>query len=140
MKRQHSGRDFRARRVQRHLVSAWTVFQRWEGRFPIRHADSSSTESDWVSVAFDAAKSERVKSTLAGRLGMDKDTSRHTRIDGIISCNDYVAGYASEELNDLGYTGSAADINPSITISGIVDNITGKKDLKNSPFPILRSA
>ena len=79
-------------------------------------------------MAFDAAKSERVKSTLAGRLGMDKDTSRHTRIDGIISCNDYVAGYASEELNDLGYTGSAADINPSITISGIVDNITGKKD------------
>ena len=96
---------------------------------------SSSTESDWVSVAFDAAKSERVKSTLAGRLGMDKDTSRHTRIDGIISCNDYVAGYASEELNDLGYTGSAADINPSITISGIVDNITGKKDLKKQSVP-----
>lgn len=96
---------------------------------------SSSTESDWVSVAFDAAKSERVKSTLAERLGMDKDTSRHTRIDGIISCNDYVAGYVSEELNDLGYTGSAADINPSITISGIVDNITGKKDLKKQSVP-----
>ena len=62
---------------------------------------SSSTESDWVSVAFDAAKSERVKSTLAGRLGMDKDTSRHTRIDGIISCNDYVAGYASRNSTIL---------------------------------------
>lgn len=36
---------------------------------------------------------------LAERLGMDKDTSRHTRIDGIISCNDYVAGYVSEELH-----------------------------------------
>ena len=79
---------------------------------------SSSTESDWVSVAFDAAKSERVKSTLAGRLGMDKDTSRHTRIDGIISCNDYVAGYASEELNDLGYTGSG-----------------GRRSTHPSPFP-----
>ena len=96
---------------------------------------SSSTESDWISVTFDSAKSERVKSTLAERLGMDKGTSRHTRIDGIISCNDYVAGYVSEELNDLGYTGSAADINPSITISGIVDNITGKKDLKKQSVP-----
>ncbi len=64
---------------------------------------SSSTESDWVSVAFDAAKSERVKSTLAGRLGMDKDTSRHTRIDGIISCNDYVAGYVSKSSTILIY-------------------------------------
>lgn len=36
---------------------------------------------------------------------------------------------------DLGYTGSAADINPSITISGIVDNITGKKDLKKQSVP-----
>ena len=38
-------------------------------------------------------------------------------------------------FNVLGDTGSAADINPSITISGIVDNITGKKDLKKQSVP-----
>ena len=34
--------------------------------------------------------------------------------------NDYIASEVVKELDDLGYTGSAADINPQITISGIV--------------------
>ena len=43
-----------------------------------------------------------------------------------------------KSFNDLGYTGSAADINPSITLPGIVGNITGKQDLhrKKVPDPI----
>lgn len=86
-------------------------------------------------MAFDAGDAENIKKTLAERLSMDKDQSRHTRIDGIISCNDYVAGYVTDALESLGYTGSAADINPSITISGIVDSIAGKKDLKKKSVP-----
>ncbi len=66
---------------------------------------------------------------------MDADQSRHTRIDGVIACNDYVAGYVTDALESLGYTGSSADINPSITISGIVDSIAGKKDLKKKSVP-----
>ena len=38
-------------------------------------------------------------------------------------------------IRDRGYTGSAADINPQITISGIVGNITGKKDLSRDAVP-----
>ena len=49
--------------------------------------------------------------------------------------NDYIASEVVTELDDLGYTGSAADINPQITISGIVGNITGKKDLSRSDVP-----
>ncbi len=57
-----------------------------------------------------------------------------TRIDGIITMNDYIASEVVKELDNLGYTGSAADINPQITISGIV-GITGKKDLSRDAVP-----
>ena len=87
---------------------------------------ASSTDDDWREVAFEATKSDQVKQALAERLGMDKDKSRHTRIDGIIACNDFVADSVIAELTDLAYTGSAADVNPSITISGIMDNIAVK--------------
>ena len=96
---------------------------------------ASTDESDWQSVAFESAKAEQVKSTLAGRLDMDEDDTHPTRIDGIISCNDYVAKNVADELAKLGYTGSSADVNPSITISGIVDSITGKKDLERKTVP-----
>ena len=56
-----------------------------------------------------------------------KDDSHPVHLDGVISCNDYVAKNIADELDKLGYTGSSADINPSISISGIVDSITGKK-------------
>ncbi len=49
--------------------------------------------------------------------------------------NNYIASEVIKELDDLGYTGSAADINPQITISGIVGNITGKKDLSRDAVP-----
>ena len=96
---------------------------------------ASSTDDDWREVAFEATKSDQVKQALAERLGMDKDKSRHTRIDGIIACNDFVADSVIAELTDLAYTGSAADVNPSITISGIMDNIAGKHDLKKKAVP-----
>ncbi len=110
-------------------------FQEGKAISPSETLTSSSTNDDWKNVAFDASDAENIKKTLAERLGMDKDQSKHTRIDGIISCNDYVAGYVTDALESLGYTGSAADINPSITISGIVDSITGKKDLKKKSVP-----
>lgn len=97
--------------------------------------DASSTASDWKSVAFESAKAEQIKSTLAERLGMDKNDSHPTRIDGIISSNDYVAKNVADNLTKLGYSGSSNDINPSISISGIVDSITGKKDLERRVVP-----
>lgn len=96
---------------------------------------ASSTDDDWEAVAFDSSKDGQAKKTLATRLGMDSDSTDHTRIDGIIACNDYIAGQVADGLDDLGYTGSSADVNPSITISGIVGNITGKKDLRKQAVP-----
>ena len=39
------------------------------------------------------------------------------------------------QLSSLGYVGTSADINPSISISGIVGNIAGRKDLVKQPVP-----
>ena len=91
--------------------------------------DGKSTENDWQAVAYDAAKEGSTAKVLDKRLAKTDGQSTLTRIDGIITMNDYIASEVVKELDDLGYTGSAADINPQITISGIVGNITGKKDL-----------
>ena len=62
-------------------------------------------------MAFDSSKAEQIKSVLAERLDADKDDSHPVHLDGVISCNDYVAKNIADELDKLGYTGSSADIN-----------------------------
>ena len=86
-------------------------------------------------MAYDASKEGSTAKVLDARLAKADEHASPTRIDGIIAMNDYIASEVVTELDDLGYTGSAADINPQITISGIVGNITGKKDLSRSDVP-----
>lgn len=96
---------------------------------------TSTTAQDWMPSAFEADKPEQIQHVLEGRLNMTAKTTTHTRIDGIIAMNDFVASGTSDALDELGYTGSSADINPSISISGIVDNIAGRKDLAKDKVP-----
>ena len=95
--------------------------------------DANTTEDDWRAVAYDASKEGSSAKVLATRLKSGTDSP--TRVDAVIALNDYVASEVVSELKDLGYTGSAADINPQITISGIVGNIAGKKDLARQAVP-----
>ncbi|MCI1211959.1 hypothetical protein [Bifidobacterium tibiigranuli] len=97
--------------------------------------NAKTTQKDWQASAFDASKPQQVKDELARRLGMEQKKTPHTRIDGIIAMNDFVASSAIDELDSLQYTGSAADVNPAITISGVLDNIAGKKDLLRGSVP-----
>lgn len=96
---------------------------------------ASTTDDDWRDVTFPCVRADDIGAELRNRLEMKSRNDRHTRVDGIIAMNDYTASKVTEELSDLGYTGTAADINPSITISGIVDNITGRKDLQRDEVP-----
>lgn len=95
----------------------------------------NTTEDDWLNVTYDISKDRATSKELSMRLAHTGGTSATTRIDGIIAMNDYVASEVVAKLDDLGYTGSAADINPQITISGIVGNITGKRDLSRQSVP-----
>ncbi|KFI92522.1 hypothetical protein BISA_0925 [Bifidobacterium saguini DSM 23967] len=97
--------------------------------------DGTSTQKDWLNVAYDASKNDATAKELDSRLETDDVDSTPTRIDGVIAMNDYVASEVVKELDQLGYTGSAADINPQITIAGIVGNIAGKKDLQREQVP-----
>ncbi|MBW3092841.1 hypothetical protein KIH79_07870 [Bifidobacterium sp. 82T10] len=120
---------------------AWSVLQPYfrsgQAVSPSGSLDKATGSGDWQTVAFASGKDDTVAAELRDRLGADDKgkPSTHTRIDGIIAMNDHTAALVAKELDDLGYTGSAADINPSITISGIVENITGKKDLQRDKVP-----
>ncbi|MBT1171909.1 hypothetical protein JS528_00745 [Bifidobacterium sp. MA2] len=97
----------------------------------------ATEDSDWRNVTVSVSDKKDISDELDRRLPQTKTdgAKTRTRIDGIIAMNDYVASVVTDELDALGYTGSAADINPSITISGIVGNITGRKDLHRGSVP-----
>lgn len=104
-------------------------------RTPSLALTHASTEGDWENVVFVADKPEQIQNEVQKRLTSPNDKKQLSRVDGIIAMNDYVASLTIKELDALGYTGTAADINPSITISGILGNITGKHDLNKQPVP-----
>lgn len=117
----------------------WNVlapyFQDGRALSPSGLLTAETTADDWRSVAFGASDEDTIAAELAQRLGMDDADAGHTRVDGIIAMNDYVASSVIGQLSSLGYVGTSADINPSISISGIVGNIAGRKDLAKQPVP-----
>lgn len=121
------------------FAGIWSVlqpyFEQGKAFSPSGTLSSTTTADDWQSVAFAEHDGDGASEELDQRLGMQQGDDAHTRIDGVIAMNDHTAADVIAELEALGYTGSAADINPSITISGIVGNITGKKDLKRGSVP-----
>lgn len=125
--------------AQEAFAGAWSVlepyFKDHRAVSPSGALSADTTAGDWRSVAFDARKTQQVQAVFESRLGYTKGVKSTTRIDGVIAMNDFVASGVAKALADMGYTGSAADINPSITISGIVNNITGRKDLRRSAVP-----
>lgn len=110
-------------------------YQKGVVKSPSGTLDAKTTENDWQLVAYDASKEGSSAKALSARLATDDGADSPMRIDAVLALNDYVASEVVTELDDLGYTGSAADINPQITISGIVGNITGKKDLSRQAVP-----
>lgn len=102
---------------------------------PSGKLSKDTTEDDWESLTIDATSDQSIGEAVSDRLDMTSVNGSHTGIDGIIALNDYVASGVIKQLEDLGYTGSSADINPSISISGIVNNITGKHDLSKEAVP-----
>jgi hypothetical protein len=97
--------------------------------------DKQSSEKDWKKVSFNASKTSDVREVINTRLtGGSKDTQPH-HVDGIIAMNDFVSSGVVEELTSLKYSGSAADVNPEIDVSGIVGSLTGKRNLNRQPVP-----
>lgn len=121
------------------FAGAWSVlrpyFKAGKAVSPSGTLTADTTDSDWMSVAFTATKTEQITSVVSKRLGMTGKSDPRTTIDGVLAMNDFVASGVVEELGNLGYTGTAADVNPSISIMGIMDNIAGKRDLAKKAVP-----
>lgn len=102
---------------------------------------ANSTEKDWANVAFDADDADSVKEELTKRITHKNNLLSKTpmRVDGIIALDDQVALQTVQTLSDLGYEGSAADINPSFTLPDVIGNFIGKRNLTRRPVPAPRS-
>lgn len=130
-----ASRDF----AKQAFAGAWSVlrpyFQQGKAYSPSGLLDGENEEDDWLNVAFEAHKTDQVTAELDKRLKPDDEGGNPARIDGILALNDFVASGVTDQLAKMGYQGSAADINPSITISDIVGSIAGKRDLKRNSVP-----
>lgn len=119
------------------FAGVWSVLQPYFYKgvaiSPSRTLAADSTQKDWESVTINATKSDQIEKALQDRLR--KTDKEDATIDGIIAMNDFVASGVVEELDKLGYTGSAADINPSITLSSILNSLGGKQDLNKDEVP-----
>ena len=103
---------------------------------PSGRLQADSAEQDWQAVAFDPGKdASAAGKELAARLAMDNGEKAHTEVDGILAMNDFIVSGVVSELGDLGYRGSSADINPEISISGIVGSMAGRQDLHRQRVP-----
>lgn len=102
---------------------------------------ANSTEKDWVNVAFDADDADSVNEELTKRITRNNNLLSKTpmHVDGIIALDDQVALQTVQTLSDLGYEGSAADINPSFTLPDVIGNFIGKRNLTRRPVPAPRS-
>lgn len=128
--------------AQEAFAGVWSVLGQYfkDGRVfsPSSRLDAQSTQDDWRNVAFPAQKSSQVSDELEKRLSVsDKDdkTSQPAHIDGIVAMNDFVSDAVIDKLTDLKYQGSSADINPDISISGILGTITGQHNLYRQTVP-----
>lgn len=103
---------------------------------------ANSTEKDWNNVAFDADAADAVKTELTSRITRTNlllpPSTLH--VDGIIALDDQIALQTAQTLSDLGYEGSAADINPSFTLPDVIGNFIGKRNITKRPVPAPRDS
>ncbi|MCO6558172.1 MAG: hypothetical protein J6575_01820 [Bifidobacterium sp.] len=125
--------------AQEAFAGIWDVLQPYfkDGRAisPSKRLNATSSEKDWESVSFKATKTAEIKNELNDRLSSSSKDGKPLHVDGILTMNDYVSSAVVDELTSLKFTGSAADINPEIEVSGIVGSLTGKHNLDKQAPP-----
>ncbi|WEV73298.1 hypothetical protein OZX74_04875 [Bifidobacterium sp. ESL0798] len=121
------------------FAGIWHVLQPYfkDGRAisPSKKLSASTTDKDWESVSFKASKTAEIKTELNDRLTDSSKEGQPLHVDGILAMNDFVSSAVVDELTTLKYTGTAADINPEIEVSGIVGTLTGKHNLNKVAPP-----
>jgi ABC-type xylose transport system substrate-binding protein len=105
---------------------------------PSGRLSQSSTADDWSQVTVPASTAKEAQTsfnTLLDDAVTTGDTGGPVKLDGVIAANDLLAMQVTTVLTNRGFTGSAADINPEITLGGIVGNMTGNTDITKTKVP-----
>ncbi|MBF1674568.1 MAG: substrate-binding domain-containing protein, partial [Scardovia wiggsiae] len=94
----------------------------------------NSSAENWKNVTVDSSDQSSIADAVTARLATHNG-HRHRRINGILAVNDNTAAGVIKALGRMGYTGSSADINPQISVGGVVRNLTGGTTVKRRPVP-----
>ena len=125
--------------AQQAFEGVWEIlgpfFRSGRAYSPSGKLGANSTADSWKSVAYAATSDDDTQKELESRLDASGRTVSHMEIDAVLCLNDSAASGAIAALKSMGYTGTSATINPDVSISGLVDNLRGGKDITKQQVP-----
>lgn len=125
--------------AQQAFEGVWEIlgpfFQSGRVYSPSGKLGATSTADSWTSVAYPAASDDDTQKELESRLDASNSDVSHMEIDAVLCLNDSAASGTIAALKSMGYTGTSATINPDVSISGLVDNLRGGKDIAKQQVP-----
>lgn len=125
--------------AQQAFEGVWEIlgpfFRSGRAYSPSGRLGANSTADSWKSVAYAATSDDDTQKELESRLDASNRTVSHMEIDAVLCLNDSAASGAIAALKSMGYTGTSATINPDVSISGLVDNLRGGKDITKQQVP-----
>lgn len=125
--------------AQQAFEGVWEIlgpfFRSGRAYSPSGRLGANSTADSWKSVAYAATSDDDTQKELESRLDASNRTVSHMEIDAVLCLNDSAASGAIAALRSMGYTGTSATINPDVSISGLVDNLRGGKDITKQQVP-----
>lgn len=125
--------------AQQAFEGVWEIlgpfFRSGRAYSPSGRLGANSTADSWKSVAYAATSDDDTQKELESRLDASGRTVSHMEIDAVLCLNDSAASGAIAALKSMGYTGTSATINPDVSISGLVDNLRGGKDITKQQVP-----
>ena len=125
--------------AQQAFEGVWEIlgpfFRSGRAYSPSGKLGANSTADSWKSVAYAATSDDDTQKELESRLDASGRAVSHMEIDAVLCLNDSAASGAIAALKSMGYTGTSATINPDVSISGLVDNLRGGKDITKQQVP-----
>ena len=100
--------------------------------------EANSTDSDWRNVSVPNDSPETISSALRNRLSSSQSSSSAgtiVNVDGVLAFDDNIAQEVVTGLTNLGFTGSSAQINPSVTLDSIIKKLVDNVDVNKQRVP-----
>lgn len=101
--------------------------------FFLENSDAMGDQRKIAAIINQQLKEEKHSSSPLDAIpGLAHDT---TELDAVIAGTDYAAQQTVTVLTNHGYAGSAATINPEVTLQSVVNNLAGNRDMTKNKVP-----